>query len=133
MGLTTMMAACSNEDVLTDVQNSQELDMFAGIEKVDANFNWGIDSRLATKFGLEIDDMVGFAWLKDLDGILTQTGAAYQNHPLYAVSEGTLKPKTSIYEGEYFSYAPYDKSVVSIKDIESVADILCEYILNCTE
>lgn len=117
MGLTAMMAACSSEDVLTDVQNSQELGMFEGIEKVDANFNWGSDSRLATKFGLEIDDMVGLAWLKDLDGVLTQTGAAYQNHPLYAVSEGTLKPKTSIFEGEYFSYAPYDKSVVSIKDI----------------
>lgn len=119
MGLTTMMAACSNEDVLTDVQNSQELDMFAGIEKVDANFNWGIDSRLNTQFGLEIGDEIGLAWLTDSvnGGVLDLTGTAYQNHPLFAETTNSLKPKTSIYVGEYFSYAPYDNTVVNIKNI----------------
>ena len=117
MGLTAMMVACSSEDVLTDVQNSQESDLFAGIEKVDAQFNMGAESRLATEWGLEVGDRVGFAWLKDYDGVLTQTGAAYQNHPLNAVSESTLRPETSIYVGEYFTYYPYDESVVSIDNI----------------
>ena len=117
MGLTAMMVACSSEDVLTDVQNSQESDLFAGIEKVDAQFNMGAESRLATEWGLEVGDRVGFAWLKDNDGVLTQTGAAYQNHPLNAVSESTLRPETSIYVGEYFTYYPYDESVVSIDNI----------------
>lgn len=119
MGLTAMMAACSSEDVLTDVQNSQELDLFAGIEKVEANFGMGIESRLANKWNLEIGDLVGLAWMNDgTDGVLETTGVAYQNHPLYEESgDGYLKPKTSIYVGEYFAYAPYDKSVVGIEEI----------------
>lgn len=117
MGLTAMMAACSSEDVLTEVQNEQELEMFAGIEKVNANFNMGTESRLATQFGLEKDDLVGMAWLQDDAKKINLTGEAYQNHPLYATASGKLKPKTSIYVGEYFTYAPYDKTVVSIDKI----------------
>lgn len=116
VGLTALMAACSSEDVLTDVQNSQDLSMFEGIEKVNAEFNWGVESRLANRFGLEKDDVIGFAWLTDGER-LEQDGAAYQNHPLYAVSENGLQPKTSIYVGKYFSYAPYDESVVAIENI----------------
>lgn len=117
IGLSTIMAACSSEGVLTDVQNPQELDMFAGIEKVDAELNLGLESRLNTQWGIEIGDRVGFAWLKDLNEKLELSGVAYQNHPLNAVSTSTLKPATSIYEGEYYVYTPYDYSVVSIENI----------------
>ena len=130
MGLAAMMAACSSEDVLTDVQNSQDSDLFAGIDKVEAGFEMGAESRLATKWDLEIGDRVGLAWLYDGEGKIQLTGEAYQNHPLYAEGGSTLKPKTSIYVGEYFSYAPYDESVVSIDKINfriPVADMLSSW------
>lgn len=117
VSLAATMAACSSEDVFTEAQSSQNADMFAGIEKVNANFGMGVESRLATEFGIEENDRIGLAWLHDTDGKIELTGAAYQNHPLYATDENTLQPKTSIYVGEYFSYAPYDESVVSIENI----------------
>ena len=131
VGLSALMAACSSEDVLTEVQGSQESDLFAGIEKVDAQFNMGAESRLATKWDIEIGDRVGFAWLTDLDEKLELTGDAYQNHPLNAVSETVLRPATSIYEGEYYVYAPYDYSVKSIDkvnfSIPETQDLLSEW------
>ena len=114
MALPLFMAACSSEDVLTEVQDNGQ---YPGVEKVDAQFTLANDaeSRLATKWGLEDGDVVGLAWLGDEDNIKID-GKAWQNHPLYAEG-GMLKPKTSIYVGKYFSYAPYDYATKSVGQI----------------
>lgn len=123
--LPLLVAACSSEeDVL---EGNKANDQFAGIEKVDATFTTGADTRLATQWGLEEGDKVGFAWLtndiNDPSAPVALNGKAWQNHPLYAEGGSALKPKTSIYVGEYYSYLPYDESVVNVAPINfSVAE-----------
>lgn len=120
LALPLVVAACtSEEEILTEKNNNQ----YANIPTVETNFNWGADTRLASKWGLEEGDVVGLAWM----GVpnepayggaeLTINGNAYQNHPLYATAGGMLQPKTSIYVGKYFSYLPYDYSTVNIGKI----------------
>ncbi len=120
LALPLVVAACtSEEEILTEKNNNQ----YANIPTVETNFNWGVDTRLASKWGLEEGDVVGLAWM----GVpnepayggaeLTINGNAYQNHPLYATAGGMLQPKTSIYVGKYFSYLPYDYSTVNIGKI----------------
>lgn len=121
--LPFLVAACSSEeDVL---EGNKANDQFAGIEKVDATFTTGADTRMSSAWGLQEGDKVGFAWLTDGGGspVITIDGKAWQNHPLYAEGGSALKPKTSIYVGEYYSYLPYDESVVSVAPINfSVAE-----------
>lgn len=140
LALPLVVAACtSEEEILTEKANSQ----YANIPTVETNFNWGADTRLANKWGLEKGDVVGLAWMgiPEKTGVgvepgtaedqyggtsLAITGKAYQNHPLYSTADGAdamLQPKTSIYVGKYFSYLPYDKSTVNIDKIKfSVAN-----------
>lgn len=114
LALPLVVSACSSDDLLDQPSVN---DRFAGIEKVDAKFNFveeGQGTRMATKFGLEAGDKVGLAWMQDKiggGGIIARDGQAYQNHPLY-VNNGMLTPITSIYVGEYFSYLPYDATTV---------------------
>lgn len=140
LALPLVVAACtSEEEILTEKANSQ----YANIPTVETNFNWGADTRLANKWGLEKGDVVGLAWMgipeKTGQGVepgtaedqyggtsLAITGKAYQNHPLYSTADGAdamLQPETSIYVGKYFSYLPYDESTVNIDKIKfSVAN-----------
>lgn len=121
--LPFLVAACSSEeDVL---EGNKANDQFAGIEKVDATFTTGADTRMSSAWGLQEGDKVGFAWLTDggASPVITIDGKAWQNHPLYAEGGSALKPKTSIYVGEYYSYLPYDENVVSVAPINfSVAE-----------
>lgn len=120
-----LLFACSSEDYLD--QKATDNDQFAGIEKVDATFSLAdSDSpkmRLATKWGAEVNDRLGFAWLtNDYTGstttnILTITGEAYQNHPLFLKPDGDeykFVPETSIYVGKYFVYYPFDETTVDV-------------------
>lgn len=113
LAATALLVSCSDDAVLENA--APVADRFAGVEKVNATFtavNGEVETRMANHFGLEQNDKVGLAWLEDTGtGIITRDGKAYQNHPLF-VEEGMLKPKTSIYVGKYFSYLPYDATVV---------------------
>lgn len=120
LALPLVVAACtSEEEILTEKNNNQ----YANIPTVETNFNWGADTRLASKWGLEEGDVVGLAWMGVPNepayggAALDINGNAYQNHPLYATAGGMLQPKTSIYVGKYFSYLPYDYSTVNIGKI----------------
>ena len=120
LALPIMVAACtSEEEVFIEKTNGQ----YANIPKVEANFSWGADTKMASKWELEENDMVGLAWLGVPKGpeygvdTLAITGLAYQNHPLYATAGKMLQPKTSIYVGKYFSYLPYDETTKNISRI----------------
>lgn len=118
-----LLFACSSEDYLD--QKATDNDQFAGIEKVDATFSLA-DSpkmRLATQWGAELNDRLGFAWLtNDYTGSTTGTiiaidGQAYQNHPLFLKQDGDeykFVPETSIYVGKYFVYYPFDETTVDV-------------------
>jgi hypothetical protein len=121
-----LLFACSSEDYLD--QKATDNDQFAGIEKVDATFTLA-DSpkmRLATQWGAEVGDRLGFAWLtNDYTGSTTTTiipidGQAYQNHPLFLKNEDGVNkfvPETSIYVGKYFVYYPFDETTTDIGKI----------------
>lgn len=122
LALPFIMAACSSEDTLSEVQSAK--DQFEGIAKVDAQFytdNFG--SRLANNWGLEDGDDIGMAWLGVPDGeeyggtALDIMGYAYQNHPLTGSASGTLTPQTSIYVGKYFIYHPYNEAVRHLSNV----------------
>lgn len=123
LALPLIMAACSSEDTLSEVQGVK--DQYEGIAKVDATFAFeGTQSRLNKGWSLEEGDKIGMAWLGVPVGeqygknYLEGTGWAYQNHPLKATDAGTLKPETSIYVGKYFIYYPYDASTQQLKNIQ---------------
>lgn len=60
LALPLVVAACtSEEEILTEKNNNQ----YANIPTVETNFNWGVDTRLASKWGLEEGDVVGLAWM----------------------------------------------------------------------
>ena len=121
-----LLFACSSEDYLD--QKATDNDQFAGIEKVDATFSLadmdeGSSMRLATDWGAQPNDRLGFAWLtdgKEPTPVLNLTGEAYQNHPLFLKQDGDkykFVPETSIYVGKYFVYYPYDETTVDIGKI----------------
>jgi len=122
-----LLFACSSEDYLD--QKATDNDQFAGIEKVDATFSLA-DSpkmRLATQWGAELNDRLGFAWLtNNYTGSTTATiiaidGQAYQNHPLFLKQDGDeykFVPETSIYVGKYFVYYPFDETTVDVGKIK---------------
>lgn len=124
IALPLAFAACSSEDVLTESQELQQGQY--NVEKVNAVFGTdGAESRLATGWMENLEagkDMLGLAWLGDGENVEIN-GKAFQNHPLYTQANGNLKPETSIYVGEYFSYYPYDAKTVSVANVNfSVAN-----------
>ena len=121
-----LLFACSAEDLTENKVPSN--DKFAGIEKVDATFTLdeGEVTRMATQWGAELNDRLGFAWLtNDYTGTpnvtkITIDGQAYQNHPLFLKPDGInfkFVPETSIYVGKYFVYYPFDETTVDIGKI----------------
>ena len=123
MALPLAFAACSSEDVLVE---TNELQGQYNVEKVNAVFGTdAAESRLATGWMENLEagkDMLGLAWLGDGENVEIN-GKAFQNHPLYTQANGNLKPETSIYVGEYFSYYPYDTKTVSVANVNfSVAN-----------
>ena len=121
-----LLFACSSEDYLD--QKATDNDQFAGIEKVDATFTLAESPkmRLATQWGPEMNDRLGFAWLtNDYTGSTTTPkiaidGKAYQNHPLFLKNEDGVNkfvPETSIYVGKYFVYYPFDETTTDIGKI----------------
>lgn len=124
IALPLAFTACSSEDVLTESQELQQGQY--NVEKVNAVFGTdGAESRLATGWMENLEagkDMLGLAWLGDGENVEIN-GKAFQNHPLYTQANGNLKPETSIYVGEYFSYYPYDAKTVSVANVNfSVAN-----------
>lgn len=129
LALPLVVAACSSEEEIA-VSGQANNQMYANIPQVEVGFDWGTDTKMATEWGLEDDDVVGLAWMGVPQGTsagqalpeyggasLAITGNAYQNHPLYAKSNNTLQPETSIYVGKYFSYLPYDYETKNIGKI----------------
>ena len=118
-----LLFACSSEDFDKEVISN---DQFAGIEKVDATFFMDDESattRMDTKWGIEYDDLFGFAWLGGGEAVdLAIDGKAWQNHNLIVAKDPErgkiFKPQTSIYVGNYFLYRPYDVTTVNIGAIK---------------
>ena len=118
--LSTVFAACTQDTELNETIAKND---FSNIPMVEAEFtvNTGVDSRMATKFGWEVGDKVGFAWLGDGTTITgNTTGLAYQNHPLFCTdaSNASFKTETMLYVGQYFAYLPYTEGTKSIENIE---------------
>lgn len=118
MALPLLVAACSQEDLLTTPQNEEgQYD----VAKVDVSLTLDdAQTRLATGWNQNLEagkDELGFAWLGYAENgttVVGLNGKAYQNHPLYTQTDGSLKPATSIYVGKYYTYYPYNESVVQV-------------------
>ena len=118
--LSTVFAACTQDTELNETIAKND---FSNIPMVEAEFtvNTGVDSRMATKFGLEDGDKVGLAWLGDVDGIYpgNTDGKAYQNHPLFCTdaTKKAFKTETMLYVGRYFAYMPYTQGDMAVENI----------------
>ncbi|MBE6276344.1 MAG: hypothetical protein E7096_08415 [Bacteroides sp.] len=101
--LSAMFAACTQDAELNETLAKND---FSNVPMVEADFtvNTGVDSRMATKYGWELDDIVGFVW----DGTGTD-GKAYANNPLYCtnVANTAFEGQSMYYVGNYFAYIPY--------------------------
>ena len=121
--LSAIFAACTQDAELNETLAKND---FSNIPMVEAEFtaDFGVESRMATKFGFEVGDKVGLAWLGFGDVMLTDNlnnkgGVAYQNHPLFctdAAKKG-FKTETMLYAGEYFAYLPYTQGNMTIENI----------------
>lgn len=129
--LSTVFAACTQDTELNETLAKND---FSNVPMVEANFtvNAGVDSRMATKFGWEVDDKVGLAWLGgdikpfgwETDGELVTSGPvlngkAYQNHPLYCTdaTNAYFATKGMLYIGNYFAYLPYTEGNMTTEEI----------------
>ena len=112
--LSTMFAACSQDAELNEAIAKND---FSNIPMVEANFtiNSGVESRMQSGWGWELNDKVGFAWLGT--GTMID-GNAYQNNPLYCIDEdGAFKAEGMFYVGKYFAYIPYTEGTHNIEAI----------------
>ena len=123
--LSAIFAACTQDAELNETLAKNDV---SNIPMVEAEFtaDFGVESRMQNKFGLEEGDKVGLAWLGTGD-ILTgnTTGMAYQNHPLFCTNAAkkSFKTETMLYVGKYFAYLPYTQGEMAIENIEfSIAE-----------
>ena len=108
--LSAVFAACSQD---ADLNEAIVKNDFSDVPMVEANFtaNFGAESRMATQYELELNDIVGFAWLGKIG-----TGEAWANYPLYCTDadakafEGT----SMYYVGNYFAYMPYSETTADV-------------------
>lgn len=116
--LPLMLAACSQDAELENVLTQGD---YSNIPTVDVNFtvNTGAESRMASKFGWELNDKIGVAWLGT-----SPKGEAYQNNPFYCsdVTKASFESKTQLYVGDYFAYMPFNEKVVSVDYIPFTVD-----------
>ena len=116
--LPLMLAACSQDAELENVLTQGD---YSNIPTVDVNFtvNTGAESRMASKFGWELNDKIGVAWLGT-----SPDGKAYQNNPFYCsdVTKASFESKTQLYVGNYFAYMPFNEKVVSVDYIPFTVD-----------
>lgn len=122
IALPALLAACSQDMELSDAMNQKD---FSNIPTVDVEFGAAIDAntKMATKFGWEVGDKIGLAWLGD-GKIITSNGnanygKAYQNIPLFCTNASTaaFKSETLLYIGEYFAYMPYTEGKMEVENI----------------
>jgi len=120
--LSTVFAACTQDTELNETLAKND---FSNIPMVEAEFtvNTGVDSRMATKFGWEVGDKVGLAWMGDGTYVGTDaalSGAAYQNHPLFCTdaTKKAFKTETMLYVGKYFAYMPYTQGNMDVEFIK---------------
>lgn len=119
IALPALLAACSQDMELSEAINQKD---FSNIPTVDVEFGAAIDAstRMATKFGWEVGDKIGLAWLGDGTVInANATGKAYQNIPLFCTNASTaaFKSETMLYIGGYFAYMPYTEGNMTVENI----------------
>lgn len=120
IALPALLAACSQDAELSEALNQKD---YSNIPTVDVDFNAtiGAETRMATKFGWEVGDKIGLAWLGDGTTITANTnGLAYQNHPLFCTdaAKAAFKTETMLYIGGYFAYMPYNPGTMTVENIE---------------
>lgn len=120
IALPALLAACSQDAELSEALNQKD---YSNIPTVDVDFNAtiGAETRMETKFGWEVGDKIGLAWLGDGTMISSNTnGLAYQNHPLFCTdaAKAAFKTETMLYIGKYFAYMPYNEGNKTIENIE---------------
>ena len=118
IALPALLAACSQDAELSEALNQKD---YSNIPTVDVDFNAtiGAETRMATKFGWEVGDKIGLAWLGDGSAV-TPDGKAYQNHPLFCTdaAKAAFKTETMLYVGDYFAYMPYNDAIMDVENIE---------------
>lgn len=120
IALPALLAACSQDTEWSEAINQKD---FSNIPTVDVEFGAAIDAntRMATKFGWEVGDKIGLAWLGDGSVVNNNTtGKAYQNNPLFCTNASTaaFKTETMLYIGNYFAYMPYNPGSMTVENIE---------------
>ena len=120
IALPAMLAACSQDEDLSGALSQKD---YSNIPTVDAAFTASVNdgdvqTRMATKFGWELGDKIGLAWLGDGNEI-TIDGKAFQNHPLFCTDpvKTSFETKTMLYAGKYYAYMPYNEDVKNIKKV----------------
>lgn len=132
--LTACLAACTNEDFLTEQSNANaaiEANSVVGADLVSHGMNivWedgGVDTR-ATNGSWKKNDRLGLAWYRFDGENITETqresvwnsgrnwkddNNIYANHMFSAVEDGAntqFTTTTDVYQGAYFAYWPYAK------------------------
>lgn len=132
--LTACLAACTNEDFLTEQSNANaaiEANSVVGADLVSHGMNivWedgGVDTR-ATNGSWKKNDRLGLAWYRFDGDDITKTQREsvwnsgrnweeddniYANHMFSAVEDGAntqFTTTTDVYQGAYFAYWPYAK------------------------
>ena len=128
IALPAMLAACSQDEDLSGALSQKD---YSNIPTVDATFTASVNdgdvqTRMATKFGWELGDKIGLAWLGTDDagtgvaaGKVVIDGKAYQNHPLFCTDpvKTSFETKTMLYVGKYFAYMPYNENIKSIEEV----------------
>lgn len=116
--LSAMFAACTQDAELNEAIVKND---FSNIPMVEAEFtaNVGAESRMATKFGWEVGDKIGFAWLGGSTTGITVDGKAYQNHPLFCTNaeNAAFKTETMLYVGQYYAYMPYTAGNMNVEAV----------------
>ena len=132
--LTACLAACTNEDFLTEQSNANATNETNGVVGADLvshgmNIVWeddGVDTR-ATNGSWKKNDRLGLAWYRFDGDDITKTqresvwnsgrswkedNNIYANHMFSAVEDGAnteFTTTTDVYQGAYFAYWPYAK------------------------
>lgn len=119
IALPAMLAACSQDEDLSGALSQKD---YSNVPTVDVAFTASVNensqTRMATKFGWELGDKIGLAWLGD-GTTITADGKAYQNHPLFCTDAATasFETKTMLYVGKYYAYMPYNEDIKNIEEV----------------